>query len=99
MAHALLAELNEPMLSATLLLPGEAAPPTDPAQIRSRLEHEVDLVVDAGFCGAEPTTVLDLTGDEAVVLRALEKDRNQRFASCKEMSRALAASLAKSDSH
>ncbi|HEV7478103.1 MAG TPA: L-threonylcarbamoyladenylate synthase [Burkholderiales bacterium] len=69
-AHALLAELNEPMLSATLLLPGEAAPPTDPAQIRSRLEHEVDLVVDAGFCGAEPTTVLDLTGDEAVVLRA-----------------------------
>jgi tRNA threonylcarbamoyl adenosine modification protein (Sua5/YciO/YrdC/YwlC family) len=69
-AHALLAELNEPMLSATLLLPGEAAPPTDPQEIRARLEHQVDLVVDAGFCGAEPTTVLDLTGDEAVVLRA-----------------------------
>ena len=69
-AHALLAELDEPMLSATLLLPGEAAPPTDAAAIRSRLEHEVDLVIDAGSCGVEPTTVLDLTGDEAVVLRA-----------------------------
>ena len=69
-AHALLAELNEPMLSATLLLPGEAAPPTDPQEIRARLEHEVDLVVDAGFCGTEPSTVLDLTGDEPVVVRA-----------------------------
>jgi len=69
-AHALLAELNEPMLSATLLFPGEAAPPTDPQEIRARLEHQVDLVVDAGFCGAEPTTVLDLTGEETVVLRA-----------------------------
>ena len=68
-AHALLAELNEPMLSATLLLPGEASPPTDPQAIRERLEHEVDLVVDAGYCGDEPSTVLDLTGDEAVVLR------------------------------
>ena len=68
-AHALLAELNEPMLSATLLLPGEEAPPTDPQEIRERLEHEVDLVVDAGFCGAEPTTVLDLTADKVVVLR------------------------------
>jgi tRNA threonylcarbamoyl adenosine modification protein (Sua5/YciO/YrdC/YwlC family) len=69
-AHALLAELNEPMLSATLLLPGEAAPPSDAQEIRARLEHEVDLVVDAGFCGTEPSTVLDLTGDEPVVVRA-----------------------------
>jgi tRNA threonylcarbamoyl adenosine modification protein (Sua5/YciO/YrdC/YwlC family) len=69
-AHALLAELNEPMLSATLLLPGEAAPPADAQAIRSGLEHEVDLVIDAGSCGVEPTTVLDLTGDEAVVVRA-----------------------------
>ena len=68
-AHALLAELNEPMLSATLLLPGEAAPPSDAQEIRARLEHEVDLVVDAGFCGTEPSTVLDLTGDEPVVVR------------------------------
>ena len=69
-AHALLAELNEPMLSATLLLPGEAVPPSDAEEIRARLEHQVDLVIDAGSCGTEPSTVLDLTGDEAVVLRA-----------------------------
>src|SRR6185295_6393441 len=50
-AHALLAELNEPMLSATLLLPGEASPPSDAEEIRARLEHEIDLVVDAGSCG------------------------------------------------
>jgi len=69
-AHALLAELNEPMLSATLLLPGEAAPPSDAQDIRARLEHEIDLVVDAGSCGVEPSTVLDLTGEEPVVVRA-----------------------------
>jgi tRNA threonylcarbamoyl adenosine modification protein (Sua5/YciO/YrdC/YwlC family) len=69
-AHALLAELNEPMLSATLLLPGEASPPSEPEEIRSRLEHEIDLVLDAGSCGVEPSTVIDLTGDEPVVVRA-----------------------------
>ena len=69
-AHALLAELNEPMLSATLLLPGEALPPTDPAQIRAALEHQIDLVVDAGSCGTEPSTVIDLTGAAAIVVRA-----------------------------
>ena len=69
-AHALLAELDEPMLSATLLLPGEAVPPSDAEEIRSRLEHYVDLVIDAGSCGTEPSTVLDLTGEQAVVLRA-----------------------------
>ena len=69
-AHALLAELNEPMLSATLLLPGEPLPPSDPAQIRAALEHQVDLVVDAGSCGTEPSTVIDLTGAEATVVRA-----------------------------
>jgi tRNA threonylcarbamoyl adenosine modification protein (Sua5/YciO/YrdC/YwlC family) len=69
-AHALLAELNEPMLSATLLLPGEPVPPSDPAQIRAALEHQVDLVVDAGSCGTEPSTVIDLTGAAATVVRA-----------------------------
>ena len=69
-AHALLAELNEPMLSATLLLPGEASPPSEPEEIRERLEHEIDLVVDGGSCGVEPSTVIDLTGDEPVVVRA-----------------------------
>jgi tRNA threonylcarbamoyl adenosine modification protein (Sua5/YciO/YrdC/YwlC family) len=69
-AHALLAELNEPMLSATLLLPGEASPPSEPEEIRARLEHEIDLVVDAGSCGVEASTVIDLTGEEPVVVRA-----------------------------
>jgi tRNA threonylcarbamoyl adenosine modification protein (Sua5/YciO/YrdC/YwlC family) len=69
-AHALLAELNEPMLSATLLLPGEPLPPSDPAEIRAALEHQIDLVIDAGSCGTEPSTVIDLTGAAATVVRA-----------------------------
>jgi tRNA threonylcarbamoyl adenosine modification protein (Sua5/YciO/YrdC/YwlC family) len=68
-AHALLAELNEPMLSATLLLPGEAQAASDAADIRARLEHELDLVIDAGSCGVVPTTVIDLTGTEPLVVR------------------------------
>ena len=68
-AHALLAELNEPMLSTTLALPGEATPLSDPYDIRQRLERELDLVIDAGPCATEPSTVIDLTGDEPVVLR------------------------------
>jgi len=69
-ARALLAELGEPMLSATLQLPGDAAPLADARAIRSRLEHELDLVVDGGACGTVPSTVVDLTGDLPVVLRA-----------------------------
>jgi tRNA threonylcarbamoyl adenosine modification protein (Sua5/YciO/YrdC/YwlC family) len=68
-AHALLAELNEPMLSATLQLPDDAVPLSDPEEIRARLEHELDLVIDAGSCGVVPTTVIDLTGEEPVVVR------------------------------
>jgi tRNA threonylcarbamoyl adenosine modification protein (Sua5/YciO/YrdC/YwlC family) len=68
-ARALVAELGEPMLSATLQLPHDAAPLSDAQQIRARLEHELDLVVDAGACGVEPTTLIDLTGDEPLVLR------------------------------
>jgi len=68
-AHALLAELDQPMLSATLLLPGAAAPLSDPDDIRERLEHQVDLVIDAGACGVVPSTVIDLTGDTPLVLR------------------------------
>jgi tRNA threonylcarbamoyl adenosine modification protein (Sua5/YciO/YrdC/YwlC family) len=69
-AHALLAELDEPMLSTTLLLPGDAAPLSEAEEIRGRLEHEVDLVIDAGPCGIEPSTVIDLSGDTPRVLRA-----------------------------
>lgn len=68
-AHALLAELNEPMLSATLLLPGDAQPFSSAAEIRARLEHELDLVIDAGSCGVLPTTVIDLTAAEPLVVR------------------------------
>lgn len=68
-AHALLAELNEPMLSATLILPGDSQPVADVAELRKRLEHELDLLVDAGSCGVEPTTVIDLTGAEPVLVR------------------------------
>jgi tRNA threonylcarbamoyl adenosine modification protein (Sua5/YciO/YrdC/YwlC family) len=68
-AHALLAELDEPMLSATQLLPQDAAPLSDAQEIRGRLEHEVDLVIDAGSCGTEPSTVIDLTTDSPRVLR------------------------------
>jgi tRNA threonylcarbamoyl adenosine modification protein (Sua5/YciO/YrdC/YwlC family) len=68
-AHALLAELGEPMLSATLLLPGESAPFADAHEIRERLEHQLDLVIDGGACGVEPSTVIDLTEDTPRVVR------------------------------
>ena len=68
-AHALLADLNEPMLSATLQLPGDDTPMSAADEIRARLEHQLDLIIDAGHCGIEPTTVVDLTGDTPVVLR------------------------------
>ncbi|XZG69141.1 L-threonylcarbamoyladenylate synthase [Chitinibacteraceae bacterium HSL-7] len=60
-ALALLEELGEPLLSSTLLLPGEEYPLSDAWEIRERLEHDVDLVVDGGYCGLEPTTVVDLS--------------------------------------
>jgi len=68
-AHALLAELDQPMLSATLLLPGDDKPPSDAGEIRTRLERELDLIIDAGACGVEPSTVIDLSEGEARVLR------------------------------
>ena len=68
--RALLTELGEPLLSTTLLLPGDDAPLNDGEIIRARLEHRVDLILDGGSCGIEPTTVVDLTGDAPVVTRA-----------------------------
>jgi tRNA threonylcarbamoyl adenosine modification protein (Sua5/YciO/YrdC/YwlC family) len=66
---ALLAELNEPMMSSTLILPGADTPLSDPEEIRSALEHDLDLVIDGGFCGLEPTTVVDLVGGVPVLVR------------------------------
>lgn len=68
-ARALLEELDGPLLSATAMLPGEAVPANDAQQIRQRLERQIDLVLDGGPCGTEPTTVIDLTGDEIVIVR------------------------------
>src|ERR1700684_3308085 len=66
----LLAELNQPVMSSTLLLPGEELPRTDAKEIYDLLEHSVDLVLDGGNCGLIPTSVIDLSGDRAIVVRA-----------------------------
>jgi tRNA threonylcarbamoyl adenosine modification protein (Sua5/YciO/YrdC/YwlC family) len=65
----LLAELGEPIMSSTLLLPGEEMPLNDGREIRARLEHEIDAVLDSGSCGLQPTTVIDLSVSPPVVLR------------------------------
>ncbi|WP_287369093.1 L-threonylcarbamoyladenylate synthase [Thauera sp.] len=67
---ALLAELDGPLLTSTLLLPGEDLPLTDPDEIRERLEKQVDLVIEAGYCGPEATTVIDLTSGSPQLVRA-----------------------------
>ena len=68
-AAALLADLGEPLMSVTLIMPGDDFPLIDPYDIRETLEHEVDLVIDGGYCGMEPTTVVDLADDRPVILR------------------------------
>jgi tRNA threonylcarbamoyl adenosine modification protein (Sua5/YciO/YrdC/YwlC family) len=68
-AHALLEELGQPLLGSTLTLPGAEQPLNDADEIHDGLGRQIDLVIDGGACGLEPTTVVDLTGDEAVVLR------------------------------
>ena len=68
-AIALLEELGEPMLSTSLLLPGDDEPLDRASEIRARLEHSVDLVIDGGTCGVEPSTVIDLTQGAPVVVR------------------------------
>ena len=65
----LLAELGEPIMSSTLLLPGEEVPLTDGQEIRERLEHQIDAVLDSGNCGLDPTTVVDLAVSPPVILR------------------------------
>ena len=65
----LLAELGEPIMSSTLLLPGETHTMTDPVEIKLRLEHQVDLVIDGGTGGVEPSSVVDLSSGVPVVVR------------------------------
>jgi len=73
-AQMLLEEHREPIMSSTLILPGEDMPLTDPYDIRELLEHQVDLVIDGGYCGLEPTTVVDMTDDVPNVVRKGEGD-------------------------
>lgn len=69
-AQALLAELGEPLLTSTLMLPGDEAPLTEGWEIADRLDNFVELILDAGYCGTEPTTVIDLTTLPPVLVRA-----------------------------
>ena len=67
--HALLRELGKPLVSSTLLLPGEDEPMTDGWAIKDRFDHELDAVIDSGECGTEPTTVVDLSEGYPEIVR------------------------------
>jgi tRNA threonylcarbamoyl adenosine modification protein (Sua5/YciO/YrdC/YwlC family) len=73
-AQDLLAALDEPLMSVTLILPGDDYPMVDPQDIRERLEKQIDLVIDGGSCGLEPTSVIDLAGEVPRVIRAGKGD-------------------------
>ena len=77
LVNAMLDELGEPIMSSTLLLPGDELPLTDPVEIEKRIGHEVDLIIDAGPTGIEPTTVLDLSSGSVEVLREGRGDTSQ----------------------
>ena len=68
-ALALMEELGEPIMSSSLILPGEMEPLTDPYDIRETLQHQVDLVIDGGYCGMEATTVVNMVDDVPEVVR------------------------------
>lgn len=68
-AQAIIAELNEPLMSVTMILPGDDLPMLDAYEINQAVGHQVDLVVDGGYCGMEPTSVVDLTNEQPIVLR------------------------------
>ena len=72
--QALLSELGEPLMSITLILPGQDMPMTDANEIREMLERQVDLVIDGGYCDIEPTTVVNMTGDHPEVTRVGKGD-------------------------
>ncbi|MEU6816812.1 L-threonylcarbamoyladenylate synthase [Streptomyces sp. NPDC046860] len=81
--QALLAELGEPLVSSTLLLPDEEEPLTQGWEIKDRLDHVLDAVVDSGECGTEPTTVVDFSSGEPEIVRVgagdparFEQERN-----------------------
>ena len=69
-ALALLEELGEPLLTSTLMLPGDESPLTEGWEIQDRLDDHIDLILDGGYCGTEPTTVVDLTNWPPELVRA-----------------------------
>ncbi|MBL4782681.1 MAG: threonylcarbamoyl-AMP synthase [Porticoccaceae bacterium] len=69
-AQALLETLGEPLMSITLIMPGDEYPLTDPQDIEDMLDNRVDLIINGGYCGMEPTSVIDLTGDAPQLVRA-----------------------------
>lgn len=71
---ALLNELEEPLMSSTLIMPDTKRPLVDPYEIRDQLEHQVDLVIDGGFCELEPTTVVDLVSGVPELVRVGKGD-------------------------
>ena len=73
-AQALLTELGEPIMSSTLLLPDEELPVTDMSDIRAHLERQVDAIIDGGYCGMQPSSVVDLVGGSPEVLRVGKGD-------------------------
>ncbi|GAD79413.1 L-threonylcarbamoyladenylate synthase [Vibrio ezurae] len=68
-ALALLEALGEPMMSTTLILPGNEVTESDPEEIRDKLENVVDLIINGGYLGEQPTTVIDFSDDDPVILR------------------------------
>ncbi len=69
-ALSLLAELGEPLLTSTLMLPGDESPLTEGWEIQDRLDDHLELILDGGYCGTEPTTVIDLTNWPPELVRA-----------------------------
>lgn len=76
---ALLEELQEPLMSSTLIMPGEEIPMSNPETIRERLQHEIDLVIDGGSCGMEPTSVIEWTGATPRISRQGKADSRLEF--------------------
>ncbi|MGB1092584.1 MAG: Sua5/YciO/YrdC/YwlC family protein, partial [Oceanobacter sp.] len=68
-AMELLAEMGEPLMTSSLILPGDDMPLSDPYDIRQTLEKQVDLVIDGGYCGFEATTVIDMTDEVPELVR------------------------------
>ena len=77
LVHAMLEELGEPIMSSTLLLPGDDVPLTDPLEIEERIGHQIEAIIDSGPAGIEPTTVLDLSHDTLEILRVGKGDVSQ----------------------